>query len=150
MNIKFVPVAQVVVAALFMFAISAITPNYNIISSYNSMIFAALALLGVILVALGGKEFRKHDTTVNPIDPTQTASLVTSGIYQYTRNPMYVGFVLVLLGFAVYLGSVLSLVVIALFIWSISTYQIIPEEQALEAKFGEVFVEYKKKVRRWV
>lgn len=101
-------------------------------------------------VALGGVwSFRRARTTVNPLKPETSASLVTSGVYSLTRNPMYLGMALVLLAWAIFLSSVWSLVGPLLFALYITRFQIIPEERVLDRLFGAPFTEYRKRVRRW-
>ena len=78
------------------------------------------------------------------------SSLVKDGVYAYTRNPMYVGLVIVLIGWALWLGSFLSLIIVPLFMYAITKLQIKPEEQVLTELFGIEYIEYMKKVRRWL
>jgi protein-S-isoprenylcysteine O-methyltransferase Ste14 len=89
-------------------------------------------------------------TTVNPTTPNGTTSLVTSGVYRYTRNPMYVGFGLALLAVVVYLGSIASSLVLPLYVVYMNRFQIRPEERMLLEKFGEPFATYLRNVRRWL
>ena len=93
--------------------------------------------------------FKKH-TTPNPFRPENTTGLVTSGLYKYTRNPMYVGLLIILTGYTVWLGSVTPFFLLPLFFWLITNMQIKPEERILEEKFGQEYLDYKKLVRRWV
>ena len=94
--------------------------------------------------------FFRSKTTVNPLKPETSNRLVTSGLYQFTRNPMYVGLLVVLLGFAIWLGGISPFLVLPLFVVVITTQQIIPEEIELEKKFGKKYLAYKKRVRRWL
>lgn len=94
--------------------------------------------------------FRKNHTTINPVHPDQASKLVTEGLYRYTRNPMYLGLLIVLTGWAVYLGNVTALLVLPLFALIITRWQILPEERALEQKFGDEYRTYKCAVRRWL
>lgn len=93
--------------------------------------------------------FRSH-TTVNPMKPERSHKIVTSGLYQFSRNPMYVGLLSVLLGYAIWLGGITPFLLLPLFVFLITTQQIIPEEKALEKKFGQEYLSYKARVRRWV
>jgi protein-S-isoprenylcysteine O-methyltransferase Ste14 len=114
---------------------------------------AAAAVLGVagIAVALGGVwSFRRAKTTVNPLKPETSSALVSTGVYAFTRNPMYLGMALVLIAWAVYLSNVWSLAGPVLFGLYITRFQIIPEERVLDGLFGKSFAEYKKQVRRWL
>jgi len=86
----------------------------------------------------------------SPLEPEAATSLVTGGIYRYTRNPMYVGFAALLLGWAVYLAVPWVLLGPVAFILFITRFQIIPEERALSSKFGRQYGEYQERVRRWL
>lgn len=94
--------------------------------------------------------FWRARTTVNPLQPENSRHLVTNGLYQYTRNPMYVGMLIMLLGWWVFLGSLSPGLVLPLFIWGLTEMQIKPEERILQAKFGQAYVDYQAKVRRWL
>jgi protein-S-isoprenylcysteine O-methyltransferase Ste14 len=110
----------------------------------------ALALVGVALTASGAIAFRRAKTTTNPMKPGAASSLVLSGAYKFTRNPMYVGLVLVLVAWAIFLSSWLTLAGPLLFAAYIQRFQIVPEERALLAAFGAEYSAYKAKVRRWI
>ena len=105
---------------------------------------------GLTIAALGAVAFRNASTTVNPLRPESTSSMVVSGVYALTRNPMYVGFALVLVGWGAYLAAPAAFLGPVVFIAFITRFQIIPEERALSAKFGREFAEYTAKVRRWL
>lgn len=113
-----------------------------------------LALLvvcaGLFFVLAGGISFRRAKTTVNPLKPESASALVTSGIYRYTRNPMYVGFALFLVAWSLYLASPLSLLGVLGFVLYMNRFQITPEERALSQLFGSDFTAYQGKVRRWL
>jgi protein-S-isoprenylcysteine O-methyltransferase Ste14 len=93
--------------------------------------------------------FLKVHTTINPLRPTQTQHLVTSGLYRYTRNPMYLGLGLMLFGWALYLGALSPFLLLPAFIWVITQMQILSEEAILQAKFGQVYKDYQQHVPRW-
>ena len=84
------------------------------------------------------------------MQPQQTSELVTTGIYRLSRNPMYLGLLLVLTSWGIYLSNFLVLAVLPLFIFYITKFQIIPEERVMREKFGESFQDYKQSVRRWI
>ena len=109
-----------------------------------------VALVGAILSILGVASFRRAKTTVNPMKPESSSSLVISGIYRLTRNPMYLGLLLILLGWAVYLSNALALALVPGFVLYMNLFQIKPEERALESRFGPAFAEYRARVRRWI
>ena len=109
-----------------------------------------LALIGIVVGAMGIFAFHHASTTVNPFKPTDTSTLVTSGIYRVSRNPMYLGLLLVLSGWAIVLSNLISVTFLPAFVAYMTRFQIAPEEQALLSKFGSEFMEYKKSVRRWL
>ena len=102
----------------------------------------ALALAGVWA-------FARSRTTVNPLAPQRARALVTGGVYRYTRNPMYLGMLLALAGWAVWLGNAAALLALPLFVAVLNTLQIRPEEAALRARFGADYARYAQRVRRW-
>jgi protein-S-isoprenylcysteine O-methyltransferase Ste14 len=87
---------------------------------------------------------------VNPLKPDATTVLVTAGIYRFTRNPMYIGLTLTLLGWAAFLGNLLAFALLPLFVFYITQFQIKPEERALRSLFGSIYEDYCAKVRRWL
>lgn len=89
-------------------------------------------------------------TTPNPMQPQRSSQLVTEGLYRYTRNPMYVGMLIALLGWGIYLGSVSPLLILPLFVWVINHQQIFPEEKVLSEKFGDSYQQYLQSVPRWL
>ena len=109
-----------------------------------------LGAIGVGVALSGVLSFRRAQTTVNPLKPETSAALVSTGIYSFTRNPMYLGMVLGLFGWAVYLSSIWSLLGPVLFVLYITRFQIVPEERVLDRLFGAPFAAYKKRVRRWL
>ena len=108
-----------------------------------------VGLSGIIGIA-SVISFRLAKTTISPFHPNQTSHIVQTGIYRFSRNPVYLSLAIFLIAFAIYLENATALLVIPLFIWSINYLQIQPEEQMLEQKFGEEYLAYKKAVRRWV
>ena len=112
-----------------------------------ALVFVAM---GVAVAMAGVVAFRRASTTVSPIRPDNASSLVTSGVYRLTRNPMYVGFLFTLIGWALWLANPLSLLLVLLFMGYMSRFQIGPEEQALCARFGDTFESYARRTRRWL
>ena len=142
------------IAALFAaFAMWAATPGTIAIAAASHIRIAvavALTLVGVLFDAAAFIAFRRARTTVNPLKPQSASSLVTSGIYRITRNPMYVGLVFFLCAWAVVLGSWFAFLGPLAFAAYIGQFQIAPEEKALYALFGEPYREYQERVRRWL
>jgi len=110
----------------------------------------ALALAGAAFDVSGLLAFRRARTTINPMKPGSTSSMVVSGVYRVTRNPMYVGLVFILCGWAVYLWSWWALPGPLAFAAYVGRFQIAPEEKALSALFGADYLAYKARVRRWL
>ena len=109
-----------------------------------------VAALGFTVAIAGVAAFRKAHTTVDPFHPDKSSSLVTQGIYRHSRNPMYLGMLLVLMAWALYLSSGLSVILSFLFVPYMSRFQIMPEERVMREKFGEEFDRYCNAVRRWM
>lgn len=109
----------------------------------------ALVAIGALIAVAGVVAFRQAKTTANPMDPNASSALVSHGIYRFTRNPMYLGFLLALAGWGVKMGNLPALAWLVVYVLYINRYQIIPEERILESKFGQAFLDYRKHVRRW-
>ena len=127
--------------------------NYPIVS----FIGAPWNKIGLVLIIIAGSFdvwsillfFKKH-TTPNPMKPENTTGIVTNGLYKVSRNPMYVGLLTILTGYAIWLGSLTPFFVLPLFYLLITEMQIKPEEEILEKKFGQEYLDYKMRVRRWL
>jgi protein-S-isoprenylcysteine O-methyltransferase Ste14 len=125
-------------------------PQWRVPFPGRLLVGGALAFAGLVISALGVASFRKARTTVNPLKPDAASSLVVVGVYRWTRNPMYLGFLIVLLGLGAFLASPLAFAAIPPFVLYMTRFQIRPEERALEARFGTDFAAYKGRVRRWI
>ena len=106
--------------------------------------------LGALLVVQGARTFWRHETTIDPVDLERASTLVTGGIFRLSRNPMYVGFAAVLVGWAVCLAAPWSLAGPVAFVLFTTRFQIVPEERVMRAKFGRAYDDYRAQVRRWV
>jgi protein-S-isoprenylcysteine O-methyltransferase Ste14 len=109
-----------------------------------------LLVIGIALALSAVISFRRAQTTVNPLKPETSTSLVSTGIFVRTRNPMYLGMLIGLLAWAVYLASALALLGPVAFVLYITRFQIVPEERAMHSLFGSAFTEYSQRVRRWL
>ena len=133
-----------------MWGVSNYLPGIELGAAFRIIVAALVALIGAFFCLAGVVSFRRAKTTVNPLKPEAASALVNSGIYRISRNPMYVGFALFLVAWAVYLSSPWALVGVVGFVLYINRFQIQPEERALAALFAEEFERYKRSVRRWV
>jgi protein-S-isoprenylcysteine O-methyltransferase Ste14 len=109
-----------------------------------------LLVIGIAIALSAVISFRRAQTTVSPLKPETSTSLVSTGIFARTRNPMYLGMLIGLLAWAVYLASALALLGPVTFALYITRFQIIPEERAMHLLFGSAFTEYSQRVRRWL
>lgn len=120
-------------------------------TSLDDFIWPLVFFIAGSVIALAGIiEFSRFKTTIHPTHPEKTTSLVTSGIYQFTRNPMYLGLLIILLGWADLLDSFLAYSGALMFYLYISTFQIKPEEEVMKDKFSQEFSQYCTQVRRWL
>ena len=150
LELKIPPPAIAVFLAAVMWAISRITPSLQVQTGIRLVLALAVALVAVGFSAAGVISFRHAKTTLDPTRPHLTSSLVHSGIYTVTRNPMYVGLLLILIAWAIFLSSPWALLGPAAYFLYIGRFQIAPEERALTALFGAEYTTYLSKVRRWL
>lgn len=133
-----------------MWALARVSARVSIEAGVRAVIVIALAGMGLALGVAGWTAFRRAETTVNAMKPETVSSLVIEGVYRHTRNPMYLGLVLLLVAWAVHLAAPGALLGPVLFVVFITRFQIVPEERALSRKFGSEFETYRHAVRRWV
>ncbi|MDH4086942.1 MAG: isoprenylcysteine carboxylmethyltransferase family protein [Nitrospira sp.] len=148
LDLKIPPVVTGAVTAISMWLVSRTLPTLAF--APLRVVAAGLGLVGAAITALAMLSFWRARTTVNPLKPSSTSFLVTSGIYRFTRNPMYLGLLFVLVGWALYLANVLSCLFLPAFILYMIRFQIKPEERALTARFGREYLEYASRVHRWI
>lgn len=149
LELRIPPLALVLICAAAMAAIACTVPASMPIPG-RWAIAGAFVLVGAAVALAGVMAFRRHKTTVNPLTPQQSSTLVAGGIYRFSRNPMYLGFLLALLGWGVYLGNWASVLLLPVFVAYMNRFQIQPEERALTQLFGPQFVDYARSVRRWL
>ena len=150
LELKVPPLALAVAFALAMWLAAAQAPVLAFELPAHRVIAALVASLGVALVLVAGLGFRRAGTTVNPTKPQATTSVVDTGIYRISRNPMYVGFLLVLAGWAAFLSHVLPFLFLPAYVGYMNRFQIAPEERMLGARFGAGYENYRQRVRRWL
>ena len=154
MELKVIPIVQVIIALALMTLIQYYLPTLNysefIEPSISSIMALILLLIAIIIGFLAIYSFSKHQTTVNPTKPETSSQVVDSGIYQYSRNPMYLAMLLALIAYACYLENLFAFTICGLFVWYIGRYQITPEERMLTKLFADDYTHYKSCVRRWL
>jgi protein-S-isoprenylcysteine O-methyltransferase Ste14 len=136
--------------ATMMWALERYCPIATLITApWNRLGWLLMAIAGVA-PATAMIQFRRAHTTINPLDPGKASALVTDGIYRWTRNPMYLGLSVLLLGWAIRLGTLSPFVLPPLFVLLMTQVQILPEERALRERFGDDYERYCREVGRWL
>ena len=136
-------VTIIILSIIYLFDLN----EYNLNTDIISIITLFIGLIFIISAVI---QFINRKTTVNPTKPHKTSTLVITGTYKITRNPMYLGMLLIIISFALYKTSIISLILIPLFIFYINKFQIEPEEYEMRKKFGTEYEDYCKKVDRWI
>ena len=138
------------VCALNMWLASKLDSSFELAFTVRISIVFTLLFAATVFMFGGLLHFRNAETTINPLKPQEASSLVTNGVYQISRNPMYVGMSLLLFAWGIYLTSIAAIFWVAVFMLIIQRLQIVPEEHALTKLFGDDFESYQAKVRRWL
>ncbi len=150
LELKIPPVAVFFVFVAIMWLLATAVPLAGVVLPAKKPIAAGAAAVGGVFAGAGILSFLRARTTLDPTDPGKAASLVTTGIYAISRNPMYLSLLFLLAGWAVYLSNLAALVVLPFFAAYLNRFQILPEERALASLFGSEFQVYCKRVRRWL
>jgi len=145
---RMLPPTYIFLSLVVMVALHFLLPVSKIIPFYWNLLGIIPFLLGLIINLIADNDFKKHETTVKPFK--KSTSLVTRGVFRICRHPMYLGFVLVFIGIAVFMGSLTPFAVVVVFAVLMDVVFIRVEEKMMEETFGEAWMEYKKKVRRWI
>ncbi|MCS4309294.1 protein-S-isoprenylcysteine O-methyltransferase Ste14 [Rheinheimera pacifica] len=150
LELKIPPLVLVVLFALAMCLLAQLLPPWALPEVWRLILASSFAVAGVVVALWGVLAFHRANTTVDPRVPQQTSSLVARGIYRYSRNPMYLGFLLLLAALACYLMGAAALLLLPLFVLYMNRFQIVPEERYLLQKFGAEYQAYSTQVRRWL
>lgn len=142
------PPTYIFLSLVMMVVLHFLLPVTRIITFPWSLLGIIPFILGLVINLIADSAFKKQQTTVKPFEKSTT--LVTSGVFRVCRHPMYLGFVLVLIGIAVFMGSLTPFAVVIVFAVLMDVVFIRVEEKMLAETFGEAWGEYKKKVRRWI
>lgn len=143
------PIVMVLLGAAA-YGVAPLLPVLSFEFALRTTLAIALALAGLALNILPALAFLRAGTTFNPLRPASATRLVTSGIYRHTRNPMYLGDSVILLGWTLCLGNAAAFVAVPAFVLYITRFQIRPEERYLSARFPEAYASFCKRTRRWL
>ena len=147
---KVPPPVVALLSASAMWALARVTPRLAVAQGALDVAGVAVAVLGFGVEIAGIWAFWAARTTPNPLQPRHASTLVTDGVYRFTRNPMYVGDVIILLAWAIHLGSVVAIIGVVGFVAYIDRFQVRPEERALLELFGSVYDGFRARTRRWI
>jgi protein-S-isoprenylcysteine O-methyltransferase Ste14 len=150
LELKIPPVAVTVLFAALMWLLAQVTPGFPLAPHWRVTALAALVAVGGAIGLAGVRSFRRARTTVNPLNPGHSTSLVIGGVYRHSRNPMYLALLLVLLGWGLFLANAFSLLAALAFVPYMNRFQIGPEERALLQAYSQVYTAYCRQVRRWL
>ena len=150
LELRVPPLALAALCAIGITALPDIVALPLLAFSGHKVVAVGAFVLGALIAAGGVIEFKRSTTTVNPLTPEQSRSIVTTGVYRWSRNPMYVGMATALLGVAVWRASLPGYALVPLFCAWLDRFQIQPEERVLLAGFGAEYSNYMSQVRRWV
>lgn len=141
------PLLLTLIFAVSMFGMDRIFPTFRVIDPITKFGIVLMGL-GVLLILIAAGLFKWRKTTINPFG--QPAVVVRDGVYRFSRNPMYLGMLLVLMGTGIWLGNILALLLAPGFVWIMTRWYILPEEQLMDARFGDQYRLYRRQVRRWI
>jgi len=144
------PPAVLAIFAIAVWLASRYAPLVDIPFPAQRMVAVIAMVMGVLVALLGVVEFKRARTTINPMAPGATTTIVSSGVYKISRNPMYLGLALVALGIAIWNSALSGYLLVGVFCAYLTRFQIIPEERVLLERFGAEFGQYRSAVRRWI
>lgn len=150
MNLLIPPPLVVAIVGITMWGVARSIDAGSIGAGQQVQVAIALLIAGVVLMAAAAAALVVAKTTINPLRPSRASRLVTGSVFRFSRNPIYLGDLLLLAAIAVWLGQFSNIVLLALFVVYIDRFQIRPEERALLMLFGAEYAAYCTKVRRWL
>jgi protein-S-isoprenylcysteine O-methyltransferase Ste14 len=150
LDLRVPPLVVVVLLGVAMWGIGRVAPGLYFDYPGRTVLACLVGLLGLVVVVIALSQFRRHQTTPDPIHPENSTAIVTTGIYGRTRNPMYLGMLLWLVAWATWLSNPVCVPGPIVFVLYMNRFQIAPEERALSASFGAPYEQYLRTVRRWI
>jgi protein-S-isoprenylcysteine O-methyltransferase Ste14 len=150
LELKIPPLVLVLLLAVAMWFVAIELPSLTIALPWHQGLLVTIFGVGIFFLLAGLYEFQKAKTAVNPTRPDAASCVVSSGVYRISQNPMYVGFLLALTGWATFLAHLFPFLLLPVFVVYMNRFQISPEERVLSVKFGNEYDTYKQGVRRWL
>jgi len=139
-----------IVTIVFLFVIFFTKDIFRFSIELPTLLGYITIVAGLIIIFVAAKQFKAANTTINPTKPETASVLVSNGVFSYSRNPMYLGMLIIIIGFSIIHNLIAIIVFIPLWIIYMINFQIIPEEEAMKTLFKEEFLNYSKKTRRWI
>ena len=139
-----------IVTIVFLFVIFFTKDLFRFSLSLPSSLGFIIILVGLTIIFIAARQFKAVNTTINPIKPENASVLVNNGIFSYSRNPMYLGMMLIIIGVSIIQNLLAIIAIMPIWIIYMTYFQIIPEEEAMKIIFKEDFLNYCKKTRRWI
>src|SRR5438093_7587409 len=150
LELKIPPPVVALLLCVFMWLVRRAAPSLSFMLPAHGLLVIILVVAGFVISISGVVRFRHARTTVNPTRPELSSCLVTWGVYSITRNPMYLGLLMMLSGWAIFLSNSLAFLFLPVYVFYINRFQIKPEERTLTALFGQDYLAYQGRVRRWI
>jgi|SRR5687767_4945816 len=150
LELKIPPIIVVLIFAALIWLTSRQAPSFNLPIPGGPIVAVVVAFTGLAIAAAATILFRRAHTTLDPTKPAAASALITSGIFRRSRNPIYVGMLLLLLAWALYIGNLFAFLFLPGFVLYMNRFQIISEEKFLLSRFGDAFTAYQARVRRWL
>ena len=139
-----------IVTIVFLFVIFFTKDIFRFSIELPTLLGYITIVAGLIIIFVAAKQFKAANTTINPTKPETASVLVSNGVFSYSRNPMYLGMLIIIIGFSIIHNLIAIIVFMPLWIIYMINFQIIPEEEAMKILFEEEFLNYSKKTRRWI
>jgi protein-S-isoprenylcysteine O-methyltransferase Ste14 len=139
-----------IVTIVFLFVIFFTKDIFRFSIELPTLLGYITIVAGLIIIFVAAKQFKAANTTINPTKPETASVLVCNGVFSYSRNPMYLGMLIIIIGFSIIHNLIAIIVFMPLWIIYMINFQIIPEEEAMKILFKEEFLNYSKKTRRWI
>lgn len=150
MNTRIPPPIVVVIIAALMWWLARFVELGNFKFDGRSLLAIVFMSAGIGMMLVAAFSFYKAKTTINPLDPTKASHLITTGMFGFSRNPIYLADLLILVAWATWLGNIFNIALLGVFVVYINRFQIVPEERALTTLFGDAYRDYCSRVRRWI